>query len=153
MLPFASRQDGAAADDLVPYAAPQAKPAAPAAPQAVSAQKASPMPLRAPFEFRNSIFEKPAPAAWKTGQAAPDARTSWIPAPCDWKVSAPGATCWQSGGLLIKNQGVQQSAVKVGVQQGPSGVWYQPGVSAPTAAPPGASGAATAPAPAGPASK
>jgi hypothetical protein len=70
--------------------------------------------------------------------AAPQEK-KWIPAPCDWKVSAPGYQCWDTGGLMIKDQAskhIQGGGVVVAPQQGPSGIWYVPGQAQPQPAAP-----------------
>ncbi|MCX5796079.1 MAG: hypothetical protein NTY77_11340 [Elusimicrobia bacterium] len=143
---FSAREEGgvAAADELVPYGnaselgapAVRVAPAALAPAQAVVVRAALPVKSQGPIRFRNSIFEKAVPTRQRAVTAVPNYPARMIPAPCDWKLAAPGSPCWESGGLMIKNQGVQQGAIKVGPQQGPSGIWYQPGTSGQTPSPP-----------------
>jgi hypothetical protein len=151
-LPFAPQAlQSPVEDGLVPYRPPAEPAAVPAQPAAPSLVQAAP---RAPLKFNNDIFGRPQRQQAPPAVLAAQAQKTWIPAPCDWKVSAPGYQCWDSGGLLIKNQGVQQSGVKVTAQQGPSGIWYQPPGTANKAqtAPPAQPGQ-SAPPPAAPAKK
>ena len=100
---------------------PSPDPGSPQVQEPASQQAAPGWPFHTPFRFQNDIFARRTPARRTAVPVIKQAAAPGYRLPAIGN-SAPGALCWESRGLLIKNQGYQQGGAKVGTQQGPSGI-------------------------------